>query len=77
MVSTPAKPSPMANGTEPAKKRNPVAPMNSYFETLRANRYIATGGDQIELRPPRTPADTPMAMCHIELAPNDIFAPNI
>ena len=67
----------MANGTEPARNRNPVAPMNSAFETLRASKYIATGGDQIELKPPRPPANIPMATCQIELAPKDIFAPNI
>ena len=67
----------MANGTEPARKRKPVAPMNSALETWRARRYIATGGDQIELNPPSTPANKPKARCQIELAPKDIFAPNI
>jgi len=77
IVNTPAKPRPIAKGTEPARKRKPVAPMNSAFETLRASKYIATGGDQIELRPPRTPASIPIAKCHAELAPKDILAPNI
>ena len=67
----------MASGIEPARNRKPVAPMNSAFEALRASKYIATGGDQIELKPPRTPAKTPMAKCQIELAPKDIFVPNI
>ena len=76
-VNTPSKASPIARGIEPARKRNPVAPINSALETLRARRYIATGGDQIELKPPRAPENNPMLTCHFKLSPNEIFAPNI
>jgi len=77
IVNTPAKASPIARGIEPARKRNPVAPINSAFETLRARRYIATGGDQIELNPPRPPENKPIITCHFKLSPNEILAPNI
>jgi len=51
--------------------------MNSTLETRRARRYIATGGDQIELKPPSRPANKPTARCHIDPAPKDIFVPTI
>jgi len=77
IVNTPAKASPIARGIEPARKRNPVAPINSALETLRARRYIATGGDQIELNPPRPPENKPIITCHFKPSPNEILAPNI
>ena len=33
------------------------------LDTLRARRYIATGGDQIELRPPNMPENSPTPTC--------------
>ena len=51
--------SPAASGKQPARKRNPVALINLSLDTLRARRYIATGGDQIELRPPNMPENSP------------------
>ena len=42
----------------------------------RAIRYMATGGDQIELRPPRTPATTPKAPCQTGPGPIGTVTPN-
>ena len=56
--------SPIASGIQPARKRNPVAPINSSLGVFRARRYIATGGDQIELSPPKTPENNPTPTCH-------------
>ena len=43
--------------------------MNCSFGVLRAIRYIATGGDQIELNPPRKPERTPTPICHLKPGP--------
>ena len=68
---------PTASGMDPTKNKNPVAPINSVLETLFARRYMAIGGDQIELKPPRTPEKIPTPVCHFNPLPRTILVPNI
>ena len=67
----------MPSGIDPAKNRKPVAPINSALDTFWARRYIATGGDQIELKPPNTPENKPTPTCQAGLWLIEIVAPNI
>lgn len=76
-VKTPAKARPVASGIDPARNKKPVAPMNSSFDTFCVSKYIATGGDQIELRPPRVPENSPTATCQLRPGPIGMWAPNI
>ena len=62
-VKIPPKYSPNANGKAPTRNRNPVAEMKRSLSMPRAIRYMATGGDQIELTPPRTPDTIPNPSC--------------
>ena len=62
-VNTPDKYNPPAKGKQPDKKRNPEILKNCSLEKSLAIRYIATGGDQIELKPPRTPDIKPIRIC--------------
>ena len=77
VVITPASINPAASGSELASNKNPVAPINSALLTLRASKYIATGGDQIELRPPKTPENNPTPICQPQLSFIGNLASNI
>ena len=50
--------------------------MNRSFEVFRAIRYMATGGDQIELNPPRKPDITPTPICQNRPGPIGREKPN-
>ena len=75
-VISPEMTSPAPSGRQPARNRNPVVPMNMSFGVLRAIRYIATGGDQIEDKPPRTPDTMPTPTCHPRPGPTGNDRPN-
>ena len=65
IVKTPAIINPRARGKQPDNSKKPAVPINFSFEMPLAIKYIATGGDQIELNPPKTPAIDPNIICQI------------
>ena len=75
-VISPEMTSPAPSGRQPTRNRKPVVPMNMSLDALRAIRYIATGGDQIEDRPPRTPDSVPTPICHPRPGPTGRVTPN-
>ena len=54
---------PIANGAAPTKNKKPEAEMNLSLSRPLAIKYIATGGDHIELNPPKIPEIIPKIIC--------------
>jgi hypothetical protein len=54
---------PIANGAAPTRNKNPEAEMNLSLSRPLAIRYMATGGDHIELSPPKIPEIIPKIIC--------------
>ena len=66
---------PSARGKLPTRNKKPVAAINFSLETSLASRYIAIGGDQIELNPPSMPETMPVVICHPYFGPIKSFTP--